>query len=77
MVRPVLPIGFSVNPCPACGHVPEVRKAFLSRRWRLECPCGVAGQWSPFDGAKDVISGWEPVAGVKKMARPPLPMEKD
>lgn len=58
-------ITMEINPCPACGHMPEEVKAFMRLNYRLACRCGVAGPWSPFSDRADLIRNWEVVAGAK------------
>lgn len=67
----------TLRDCPACGRQPYiVRSRFLIfGRVRMECECGVAGQWSKFndDLDRDAASGWTRAFGPPKTPRPPPP----
>lgn len=73
---------FSVRRCPGCGEGRQFLKfrGLFSCDVRLECPCGVAGQWrhwSPDDRAdpwRDAAIGWEDAFGPADTPRPPPPM---
>lgn len=62
--------------CPICGRVPRVRfKHIFSTVVRLECVCGVAGQWRPWrrrndEPWNDAAEGWALVVGGVPLATP-------
>lgn len=48
--------------CPICGGVElEIGIHPLSRRQRIECPCGVSGVWG--QGLSGAIEGWARLTG--------------
>lgn len=71
-----------INSCPGCGGMPHlIRRGWCALRVRLECPCGVAGQWrwpAEYDSNWHNVaaSGWEAVAGEFKCSPSPLPVPK-
>lgn len=65
-----------VGRCRGCGGYPEVRAPLFRLSVRLECKCGVAGQWvtpgdrelHPWNAA---ARGWEAVSFPLPPAPPP------
>ena len=66
-----------VNDCPNCGEQPTVKMKFFGSLARLQCSCGVSGAWRNWNTHSPAwnqsISGWEKVAGVLELKRPPPP----
>lgn len=72
----------AIRQCPGCGQGKQfVRlRGFFSCDVRLECPCGVAGQWHDFsddescDRWRAAAIGWADAFGEPNLPRPPPPM---
>jgi hypothetical protein len=69
-----------IRACPACHKSEQVLKfrGLFSCDVRLECPCGVAGQWRHWspdqrrDPWHDACAGWSDVFGEPDRPPPPV-----
>lgn len=72
----------AIKRCPGCGQGAQFMtfRSLFSCDVRLECICGVAGQWrrwSPDERRepwRDAAEGWAAVFGQPDLPRPPPPM---
>lgn len=70
-----------IRACPGCGQSRQFDRfrSMFSCDVRLECPCGVAGQWRNWspnerrDPWHDAAAGWEAAFGLAEMRSPPPP----